>query len=225
MKDLSDYYFRTILGFACHRRRVPLNDSLQVSNIELDLSLYAMNRFSGLQKTILLLVASFLAIAATKILASSVETAETTDCQLPGAPKYTGYSLKLGTGCRKYIQCSNGGVAATRICPEGTVYTGDVGKGGICNWASMVICADQDGVHPTFLSSYEESAEGVPTSSTRSTNKTDSNAKKLASNLRIAIIMGENFNHTADCSRADGGVCYTQTLTLEYTGDEHYSDK
>ena len=44
------------------------------------------------------------------------------------------------------------GVAATRICPEGTVYTGDVGKGGICNWASMVICADQDGVHPTFLS-------------------------------------------------------------------------
>ena len=72
-------------------------------------------------------------------------------------------NLALGTGCRKYIQCSNGGVAATRICPEGTVYTGDVRKGGICNWASMVICADQDGVlHPTFLPSYEESAEGVP---------------------------------------------------------------
>ena len=80
---------------------MPLNDSLQLqvsnSNIELDLSLYAMNRFSGLQKTILLLVTPFLATAATKILASSVETAETTDCQLPGAPKYTGYSLKLGT--------------------------------------------------------------------------------------------------------------------------------
>eukprot|EP00580_Thalassiosira_gravida_P009129 CAMPEP_0201628794 /NCGR_PEP_ID=MMETSP0493-20130528/3655_1 /ASSEMBLY_ACC=CAM_ASM_000838 /TAXON_ID=420259 /ORGANISM="Thalassiosira gravida, Strain GMp14c1" /LENGTH=816 /DNA_ID=CAMNT_0048099649 /DNA_START=1 /DNA_END=2451 /DNA_ORIENTATION=- len=36
--------------------------------------------------------------------------------------------------------------------------------------------------------------------------------------------MGKNFGHDADCSMADWGLCYTQTLTLEYLGDGDYSD-
>ena len=33
-------------------------------------------------------------------------------------------------------------VTSTTTCPNGLLFNGVVGKGGICNWASSVICAD-----------------------------------------------------------------------------------
>ena len=50
-------------------------------------------------------------------------------------------------------------------------------------------------------------------------------AAKLASKLHIMINMGENFDHSADCSMADWGLCHTQDLILEYQGADDYLDK
>ena len=50
-------------------------------------------------------------------------------------------------------------------------------------------------------------------------------ASELASDLRVMLKMGKNFNQGDDCSMAEWGLCYTQTLTLEYSGDDYYSDE
>ena len=52
-----------------------------------------------------------------------------------------------------------------------------------------------------------------------------SNASKLATNLRVMIEMRKNFNHSADCSMGDWGLCHTQDLTLVYTGESDYLAK
>jgi len=68
--------------------------------------------------------------------------AQDSDCQYDGAPPYTGYSLKLGTGCKQYVYCLNGVVSSSNTCPDETLYNGDVGVGGLCDWATSVTCAD-----------------------------------------------------------------------------------
>lgn len=50
-------------------------------------------------------------------------------------------------------------------------------------------------------------------------------AVRLASNLRVMNRQEANFDHDADCSMADWSLCYMQTLTLEYTGEEDFRDK
>ena len=50
-------------------------------------------------------------------------------------------------------------------------------------------------------------------------------ASELASNLHVMVDMGANFDHPEDCSLGDWGLCYTQTLTLEYTGATAYLDE
>ena len=47
-------------------------------------------------------------------------------------------------------------------------------------------------------------------------------ASELAPDLQVMIDMGKNFDHNADCSLGDWGLCYTQALTIEYTGKEYY---
>ena len=37
--------------------------------------------------------------------------------------------------------------------------------------------------------------------------------------------MERNFDHFADCSMGDWGLCHTQTLVLEYIGEEDYLSK
>lgn len=65
-------------------------------------------------------------------------SASENDCQ----PGYTGYTLKLGTSCGQYVQCVNGIVVETISCPSGTLFNGDVNKGGVCDWADLVECKD-----------------------------------------------------------------------------------
>ena len=50
-------------------------------------------------------------------------------------------------------------------------------------------------------------------------------ASELATNLRVLISMGKNFDHAADCSMAEWGICHTQTLIIDYLGDEDYFNK
>ena len=60
---------------------------------------------------------------------------------------------------------------------------------------------------------------------TSDTNSNSNFASELASNLVVTIDMQKNFEHNADCSAADWGLCHTQMLTLYYTGDKDYSNK
>ena len=46
-------------------------------------------------------------------------------------------------------------------------------------------------------------------------------ASELASDLRVMLEMGKNFDHGADCNMAEWGLYYTYTLTLEYSGVSH----
>ena len=50
-------------------------------------------------------------------------------------------------------------------------------------------------------------------------------ASKFAPNLRLTISMERNFDHFADCSMGDWGLCHAQTLVLEYIGEEDYLSK
>lgn len=50
-------------------------------------------------------------------------------------------------------------------------------------------------------------------------------AFELASNLRVIVEMEKNFDHGVDCSMGDWGFCFTQTLMLDYLGDDNYVDK
>ena len=51
------------------------------------------------------------------------------------------------------------------------------------------------------------------------------NALLLASDLRVFVNMQDNFDHGADCSMGDWGLCHTQTLIFDHLGDEAYLDK
>lgn len=57
------------------------------------------------------------------------------------------------------------------------------------------------------------------------TTVSTNNALELASNLHVTVSMGKNFEHGADCSRGDWGLCYTQEVMVEYTGDDDYVDE
>ena len=118
-----------------------------------------------------------------------------------------GFSLKIGSNCQEYVYCANGEVSSTADCPEGTLYTGDMGRAGICGWANVVQCLDTSG----------------PATNTSIDSK--GNASKLASNLQVTINMEENFDHSVDCSMGDWGLCHTQTLMLDYLGEEDWLDR
>jgi len=71
-----------------------------------------------------------------------------------------------------------------------------------------------------------EGATSEGATSTDLPNSVSSNhALELASNLRISVEMGDNFDHSADCSMGDWGLCHVQDLIVEYTGDEEYSNE
>lgn len=189
-------------------------------------------------------------------------------CALPNNPKYTGFTLQLGSGCRSYLYCLNGAVSSVNECPDQTLYDGGVGVGGICNWASVVDCKDEatadsvavpppataatpppaapsgsifsgGGLRPTATATAttgdgEGSSSGASTAVTYvpasgdNPYKAGGNALRLASDLRVEIEMGDNFDHdggVVDCSLGDWGLCYTKTVVLEYGGGSNYFDE
>mmetsp|Transcript_19099 Transcript_19099/g.41357 ORF Transcript_19099/g.41357 Transcript_19099/m.41357 type:complete len:817 (+) Transcript_19099:106-2556(+) len=85
------------------------------------------------------------------LLLPSLTTALDPDCQNSDGSPYQGYSLKIGTDCAQYVNCNNGVIDDWLTCPNGLLYTGKVGAGGICNWAAGVTCADpgNDAPQPT----------------------------------------------------------------------------
>lgn len=96
------------------------------------------------------------------------------DCQSPTSTSvpYTGYSLKVGTGCTQYVYCQNGIVTSTTTCPGGLLFNGAVGVGGICNWASAVTCADDVAAEIAPETAGGSAAETVNTAATSTQSAT-----------------------------------------------------
>ncbi len=59
--------------------------------------------------TIRPVVLAVIAIASAMLSASDVLALDP-DCQAPDAPPYSGYSLKLGSGCQQYVYCTGGSI-------------------------------------------------------------------------------------------------------------------
>ena len=72
------------------------------------------------------------------------------DCQPPNAAPYSGFSLKRNTSCTQYVNCQNGLVTSTHTCPDGLLFNGSIGVGGICDWKDAVTCSDLDPLNLAF---------------------------------------------------------------------------
>ena len=72
------------------------------------------------------------------------------DCQPPNAAPYNGFSLKRNTSCTQYVNCQNGLVTSTHTCPDGLLFNGSIGVGGICDWKDAVSCSDLDPLNLAF---------------------------------------------------------------------------
>ena len=97
-----------------------------------------------------------------------------TDCQPLGStqPPYTGYSLKTSTSCTQYVYCINGIISSTHKCPDGLLFNGSVGVGGICNWSNVVDCADDNGnLGLAFDALTNQGVSQVETTTTSSSKK------------------------------------------------------
>jgi hypothetical protein len=77
------------------------------------------------------------------LLTTITKYASANDCN-PNNTPYTGYALKLGTGCSEYVNCVNGVVVESMSCPIGTLYDGDVDAAGVCAWEDSVECKDTE---------------------------------------------------------------------------------
>lgn len=71
----------------------------------------------------------------------SVCAASDPDC---GSPTYTGFALKSQSSCKSYVYCESGVVTSETTCPEGLLFNGGVGRGGICTWAESVECQAEE---------------------------------------------------------------------------------
>ena len=69
------------------------------------------------------------------------------------------------------------------------------------------------------------SSEGEATTTVQSEYSSGGNALKLASDLSVMVDMGKNFDHDADCSMGDWGLCYTQSVMIDYRGTENYLNR
>ncbi|KAL3788754.1 hypothetical protein HJC23_012310 [Cyclotella cryptica] len=78
----------------------------------------------------------------TILLSLSVASASDPDC---GSPTYTGFALKSQSGCKSYVYCQSGVAGSETNCPEGLLFNGGVGQGGICTWAESVPCQEDEG--------------------------------------------------------------------------------
>ena len=75
-------------------------------------------------------------------LPTAVVTAYDPDC---GSSSYTGFAIKSSSSCASYVYCQSGDVTSETSCPDGLLFNGGVGRGGICTWPEMVVCEEEDG--------------------------------------------------------------------------------
>lgn len=98
------------------------------------------------------------------------------DC---GTASYTGFALKSNSACKSYVYCQSGQVTSETNCPDGLLFNGGVGRGGICTWPEMVVCDHDDDA--------EAAADAVESTSSSSTTAaattTSSSASASASSL------------------------------------------
>eukprot|EP00970_Alexandrium_tamarense_P001266 scaffold131_cov206-Alexandrium_tamarense.AAC.6 len=154
---------------------------------------------------------STLAAVATIASIASSTSALDSDCQPPNSPPYSGYSLKQGTGCTQYVYCQNGIVSSTTTCPGGLLFNGQVGIGGVCDWASSVVC--KEGADAVANAPAADAATTVAplaswnapgnVASTVKPATTATQATSAASQQATQAVNGNPSNHYCGTSRED----------------------
>ena len=104
-----------------------------------------------------------------------------TDCQPSGStqPPYTGYSLKTSTSCTQYVYCINGIISSTHKCPDGLLFNGSVGVGGICNWSNVVDCADDNNLGLAFDALTNQGVSQVEETTTSSSSEEETEEEEM----------------------------------------------
>jgi hypothetical protein len=128
---------------------------------------------------------------------NSSSSSEVKDCP----PNYSGFSLKPNSSCTQYVLCANGTPSSIMSCPFGLLYSGKIGKGGICDWAATVVCvADEDEEEivglssPSAAGSDADAVEAPDVSTTTSTAKaTSATVVPTATTQPPSIINPSNF--------------------------------
>ena len=136
---------------------------------------------------------------------------------IDGGNTWLNYSGPVGVGTNKAVSLQSvsslgvfkSRVVATSSAPDNEVESVDVSTAGEVGNVDTSTALETD----------------QPSSDVSNNSANNNYASKLASDLHVMIDMENNFDHSADCSMADWGLCHTQTLMLDYTGVEDYLDK
>lgn len=98
--------------------------------------------------------------------------ASANDCN-PNSIPYTGYALKLGTGCTEYVNCVDGVLIEYHACPDGTLYDGDIDAAGVCAWEAAVECKDTASTETAGTGTAAAASPAVGIDGGEGTNATD----------------------------------------------------
>jgi hexosaminidase len=151
------------------------------------------------------------------------------------ASDYNGFVTKLG--CHEMSKMKKLGIAYRVPPPGGSIASGVLSANSELPCTDIMYSMDEGNTWSEYSGpvTVEESvpvhlqstsSDGTLKSRIVGVEQVDEvGASELASDLRVTLEMGKNFGHDADCSMADWGLCYTQTLKIEYLGDGDYSNK
>ena len=129
---------------------------------------------------------------------------------------YTGYSLKLGTKCRVYVYCSAGVILSSTTCPGDTVYSGNVGVGGVCTFSGPNVCAE-DSASFTATTTTTTAATSASSSSSGESNPISINVDSSGANTLAQLLQGSTATEPAPSPPSAGAFVQSfpspQTVT------------
>ncbi|KAL9180069.1 hypothetical protein ACHAXT_008039, partial [Thalassiosira profunda] len=135
-----------------------------------------------------------------------------------GGGTWTEYFVPVGVGVNSVVSLQS-------VSPNGALKSRVVVADGECDDCESVDRPVESQTGTTSTVGTQIGTTTTPAADVSVDGSTTEYASELASNLRVTVGMGANFDHGEDCSLGDWGLCYTQTLTLEYAGPAAYLDK
>ena len=116
------------------------------------------------------------ALSTALLFSSSTTWASSTPC---GSPTYTGFALKSSSQCRQYVYCQSGVVTSETSCPEGLLFNGGVGRGGVCTWPEMVVCDEESESESGDAVTATTTTAATTTIASQQTNNAESSSSSL----------------------------------------------
>eukprot|EP00956_Cyclotella_meneghiniana_P043961 scaffold295947_cov139-Cyclotella_meneghiniana.AAC.1 len=104
-----------------------------------------------------------------------------------GSSSYTGFALQSSSSCKSYVYCQSGTITSTTNCPDGLLFNGGVGRGGICTWPEMVVCDEDEaaGEGDVTTATTTTSTATTTTTTTSSSSSASSNNDDSSSNAAL----------------------------------------